>query len=93
MEPESCWLRWHCVLQLEKMTNGKKGMEEMKSEWKVAKNPIGQDEYVYTVYRIRDTEAPDHSGNRETYDCYISEEVARLKAGELNRREAIEWQQ
>ncbi len=57
----------------------------------VAKNPIGQDEYVYTVYRIRDTEATDHSGNRETFDCYISEEAAQLKADELNRREAIEW--
>ena len=63
----------------------------MKSEWKVSTNPIGPGEYVYTVYRIRDTEATDHSGNRETYDCYVSEEVARLKAGELNRREAIEW--
>lgn len=66
-------------------------MKEMKGKWKVAKNPIGPGEYVYTVYRIRDTEATDHSGNRETFDCYISEEAAQLKADELNRREAIEW--
>ena len=61
----------------------------MNRKWKVSKNPIGPDEYVYLVYRTIDADAPDHSGNREVYDCYISEEMAKLKAGELNRREAI----
>ena len=61
----------------------------MNSKWKVSRNPIGPDEYVYLVYRILDTDSTDHSGNREVYDCYISEEMAKLKAGEMNRREAI----
>ena len=62
----------------------------MKSEWKVSANPISTEngyEYIYQVYRIRDTDAIDHSGNRETFDSYSVREIAEMKADELNRRE------
>ena len=59
----------------------------MKSEWRVSSNPIGANEFLYQVYRIRDLEKTDHSGNREIFDSYVSKEVAEMKAEELNRRE------
>ena len=36
----------------------------MKGPWKVTANPIG-DQVMYAVYRLLDTTAIDHSGNRE----------------------------
>ena len=59
----------------------------MKSEWRVSSNPIGQGEFLYQVYRIRDVEKIDHSGNRENFNSYISRDIAEMKAEELNRRE------
>lgn len=58
----------------------------MKSKWKVSSQIIGG-KWQYTVFRIRDTSEVDHSGNREIYDMYISEDVAEMKAEELNRKE------
>ena len=59
----------------------------MKSEWRVSSNPIGQGDFLYCVYRIRDIEKVDHSGNREIFDSYISRDIAEMKASELNRKE------
>lgn len=59
----------------------------MKSEWRVSSNPIGANEFLYQVYRIRDLEKTDHSGNREVFDSYISRDIAEMKASELNRKE------
>lgn len=62
----------------------------MKSEWKVSSCPIMTDngyEMIYQVFRLRDKDAADHSGNREIYDTYISKEMAEAKADELNRKE------
>ena len=59
----------------------------MKSEWRVSSNPIGANEILYQVYRIRNTEEVDHSGNREVFDSYISRDIAEMKASELNRKE------
>ena len=36
----------------------------MKSEWKVTSNPING-KTMYAVYRLKDINAVDHSGNRE----------------------------
>ena len=61
-----------------------------KSEWRVSSCQIMTDnghEKIYQVYRLRDKDATDHSGNRETYDTYIAMEVAMAKAEELNRKE------
>lgn len=51
------------------------------SEWRVTSNPVGGKMW-YAVYRIRDIEEVDHSGNRQYYGGYIedkseAEELAR----------------
>lgn len=43
----------------------------MKSKWKVSSNTIGG-EKMYIVFRLRDVNEVDHSGNRE----YASEYMA-----------------
>lgn len=58
----------------------------MKGEWKVSSQVIG-DHWIYTVFRAKDADAVDHSGNREVHDCYISREMAEMKARELNTME------
>ena len=61
-----------------------------KSEWRVTASPVWKDDgfkMIYQVYRLRDKDATDHSGNREIYDTYIAMEVAMAKAEELNRKE------
>ena len=62
-----------------------------KSEWRVSSSPVWTEEGLfyktYQVYRLRDKDATDHSGNREIYDTYIAMEVAHAKAEELNRKE------
>lgn len=53
----------------------------MKSKWKV----LISDEKMYAVYRLIDTQKPDHSGNREFAGEYIKDrEVAEWVAAELN---------
>ena len=56
------------------------------SEWKVSKNPVG-DDYVYQVIRIRDTTKVVHSGNIEVYGCYDTEDEAQAIADKLNEVE------
>ena len=54
------------------------------SEWRVMKQYAGG-EYYWRVYRIRDLEQTDHSGNREIIDTiFKSAEQAHKKADELN---------
>lgn len=56
----------------------------MKSEWKVESNPING-KLMYRVYRIRNMEEPDHSGNRGYAGQYINDsQVASAAARALN---------
>lgn len=56
----------------------------MKGKWEVSANPVG-DEILYIVYRLRDVNAVDHSGNREYAGEHTSnKEAARLLAEMLN---------
>ena len=54
----------------------------MKSEWKVESNYING-KPMYRVYRIRDTEETDHSGNREYASEYVSDYQVALDAAVL----------
>lgn len=59
----------------------------MKSEWKVTSNSINSKK-MYAVYRIIDTSAVDHSGNREYATEYLDDrETAENIAKELNAKE------
>ncbi len=42
---------------------------------------------LYGVYRIRDLDAPDHSGNREIIAYYHSRDKAVWEARKLNEEE------
>ena len=56
----------------------------MKSEWKVTQNYIGKS--VYGVYRQKDINAVDHSGNRELAGEYVdTREEAQQLADKLNK--------
>lgn len=54
----------------------------MKSEWKVECNYING-KPMYRVYRLRDTEETDHSGNREYASEYVSDSQVALDAAAL----------
>lgn len=59
----------------------------MKGKWKVTSNPI-DGKSLYRVYRIRDTGAVDHSGNREYYGDYTEDKEEALSiADQLNAKE------
>lgn len=59
----------------------------MKSEWKVTSNLINGQK-VYGVYRLRDINAVDHSGNRDYAGGYVdNREIAAIVAAELNKIE------
>lgn len=59
----------------------------MKGEWKVTSNLINGKK-MYAVYRLRDINAVDHSGNREYAGGYVNNrETAAIVAAELNRIE------
>lgn len=61
----------------------------MHSEWKVTSQYIG-DEKMYAVYRLRDINAVDHSGNREYAGGYTScRDVAVTVAEILNKAEEV----
>ena len=65
----------------------RKGGKQMKSEWKVTSNLINNTKY-YGVYRILDTRAVDHSGNRENYGEYVTDRgIAQEMADMLNGEE------
>lgn len=56
----------------------------MKGKWSVTSNIIG-DEKCFAVYRLRDVNAVDHSGNREfATDWLESRAQAKAIADQLN---------
>lgn len=56
----------------------------MPSEWRVTCNPI-DGEYLYRVYRLRDVNATDHSGNREFHGSWTADKAtAEAAAKKLN---------
>lgn len=58
------------------------------SEWKVSSNPIGEKTF-YGVYRIRDINEVDHSGNRETRGGWYENRIDAEKLAKLlNEEEA-----
>ena len=59
-----------------------------KSEWKVSTNVIGAVK-VYQVYRVRNVDAVDHSGNREYDKTYKNKSDAEKRALELNASEGV----
>lgn len=60
----------------------------MKSEWRVTSNRING-QTMYGVYRLLDTRAVDHSGNREHFGGYMAERAWAVDLAEkLNREEA-----
>ena len=60
----------------------------MKSDWKVTSNIIN-DKKMYAVYRLRDVNEVDHSGNREFAGGYIgSRTTAQTVVNLLNIEEA-----
>lgn len=61
----------------------------MQGEWKVSSNSING-QTMYAVYRIKDTSAVDHSGNRE-FGSYYSEDRQRVDAlaEKLNQEEDL----
>lgn len=60
----------------------------MKSKWKVTSNPINGTT-MYAVYRLRDVNAVDHSGNRESTGGWTeNREAAQTIADQLNAEEA-----
>lgn len=65
----------------------------MKSKWRVTSNIIDS-EKRYGIYRLRDKDAVDHSGNREELDRWfddreLAEDVCRIMNEEENDGEDI----
>lgn len=59
----------------------------MKGKWDITANPLGG-RMMYAVYRLRDTDAVDHSGNREYATGYMDDrEEAERIAEERNEAE------
>jgi len=59
----------------------------VKSKWKVTSNSING-EKMYAVFRLRDTSAVDHSGNREYAGGYTADrDEAQAVADKLNDKE------
>jgi len=59
----------------------------LHSEWRVTSNFIG-DEKMYAVYRIRNINEVDHSGNREHAGGWMLYRQAAVElAAELNKGE------
>lgn len=63
----------------------------MKSEWRVTTNHIATDEGrvpMYGIYRLRDVNAVDHSGNREELDRWFEDrDVAEDFCRAMNEEE------
>ena len=58
----------------------------MRGEWKVTSNTLNGTT-MYGVYRIKDTSAVDHSGNREYATDYTEDREQAIKiAEELNQK-------
>lgn len=62
----------------------------MKGSWTPTYNPaVGK----YAVYRLKDINATDHSGNREIYPCgyiFSDKDTAQKVADDLNYSEEVE---
>lgn len=59
----------------------------MVGKWKVTANPVGGG-MLYAVYRLRDVDAVDHSGNREYAGGYVTDRsIAEFAAEYLNAGE------
>ena len=59
----------------------------MKSEWRVTSNIIGG-EKKWGVYRLRDKDATDHSGNREELGRWFDDKaIAQAYADAMNESE------
>lgn len=59
----------------------------MKGKWKVSSNPVNG-KTMYCVFRLRDVNEIDHSGNREYAGGYVNiRETAAIVADELNKIE------
>lgn len=58
----------------------------MKSEYMVSTTYAGGAKF-YQVYRLRDVDKIDHSGNREVIGTFDSEEIAQEFADYKNRTE------
>ena len=61
----------------------------MKSEWRVTCNYIGGERF-YGVYRLRDLDEIDHSGNREYVDDRIMRALERLMQRKLDTATPID---
>lgn len=62
---------------------------ERHSEWKISTNVVAGKKF-YQVYRIRDLNEVEHSGNRETRGgLYESRRDAEALARRLNSEEAV----
>mgnify|MGYP000845936981 FL=1 len=61
----------------------------MKSEWRVTCNYICGG-LVYNVYRLRDLDGIDHSGNREYVDDRIMRAIERLMQRKLDTATPID---
>ena len=62
----------------------------MKSEWRVQRNYV-VGETLFIVYRLRDIDKEDHSGNRENPEenaVFHTRAEAEARAKELNKEEA-----
>lgn len=70
------------------MDEGTEEGSSMNSEWKVSTMTDGGNKY-YQVYRLRDKDRTDHSGNREYLGntLYITKEKAQSVADKMNREE------
>ena len=62
----------------------------MKSEWKVSSQHINGMK-LYSVYRLKDIDEVDHSGNRETHSGFFEDrKSAEDYAAQLNEEEETE---
>lgn len=65
----------------------------MMSEWRVTTNYIQTDEGrvpMYGVYRLRNVDETDHSGNREMLDRWFEErELAEVYAQTMNANKEV----
>lgn len=57
-------------------------MEGKHSEWRVSSNPVAG-KLFYQVYRIRDANKPDCSGNRETRGGYYESKADAVRLADL----------
>lgn len=61
----------------------------MKSRWRVSCNYVCGEKW-YSVYRLRDCSAIDHSGNRETPNEMVVAALERLIGGKLDAKNESE---